>query len=636
MPETAQDLKSLIMTRFDAADRWLQANKRAKWAEAEDILHSRLGDQLSGTTKSQVFDPVMSTQSMERAHRVMAQLATGKVEAIDKNDLAVGALMNLALDKYVIPNANAQFDFLTKCRMVDMYSAPYGNFFVMVDWDIKPNGYIGADMWLIPIRDVFPQVGAMSVNDSDYIIIRTWRNKSFFEGLKDRDGFKNIPEILAKLEEKTGSKQSRDQNSMSQRELQEYPTAQPTKGDGQYQVLSMFERDRWVDYCVDAELEFRDTPNPHENGELPVVCKYSIPLIDDFMGMSDFERGKTMQYATNSLWNLYLDAVKVSIFPPVMFNKNAIADKNSIKWQAAAKWLFTGNPSQAAQVLQLTPQGVQTFNATMGAVKGSVLNQFGTTDTTLTVAQDPGFGRTPEALKQQSSRTNARDAADRYYMEQFVGEVCRKMVNLMAKKSDKIQFRMLEGEIEELAVEYPEILEMYDKKTGKLTLDKKRTGSTVYDYKIVSGSTYATDQEKQQQTLVDMFKMFTEKMEMNPQTGEVTSPVLERMKSEGKDVQLGEMLTRIVANSGIQDWDKIIVDKNKNPTGFIDDHMKQFQAAMMAMGGDVTQIPGNAQPQMPQQQVPGQMPVMPQMPQQQPQMGGAGQPLPPQMTGGVA
>ncbi len=637
-----QTVKDLVMTRFDAADRWLQANKRAKWAEAEDILHARLGDQLSGTTKSQVFDPVMSTLSMERAHRVMAQLATGKVEAIDKNDLVSAALMNLALEKYVIPNANAQFDFLTKCRMVDMYSAPYGNFFAMVDWDIKPNGYIGADMWMIPIRDVFPQVGAMSLNDSDYIIIRSWRGLSFFEGLKGREGFKNVEEIISKLKEKTGSKQSRDQSSMSQRELQEYPTAQPTKGDGYFQVLSMFERDRWVDYCVDAELEFRDTPNPHENGELPVVCKYSIPLIDDFMGMSDFERGKTMQYATNSLWNLYLDAVKVSIFPPVMFNKNAIADKNSIKWQAAAKWLFTGNPAQAAQVLQLTPQGVQTFNATMGAVKGSVLNQFGTTDTTLTQEQDPGFGRTPEALKQQAARTNARDLADRYYMEQFVSEVCRKMVNLMAKKSDKIQFRMLEGEIEELAAEYPEVREMYDPKTGKLTLDKKRTGSTVYDYKIVSGSTYATDQDKQQETMVNMFKMLTENMQMNPQTGEATTPILEKLKQEGKNVKLGEIFTRIVANSGITDWNKFIEDKNKNPLNIMDEHMKQFQAAMMAMGGNINQIPGMPEqvqmPGMPQQQVPQQvMPQqgMPQMPMPQGgQMGQGGQ-LPPEMTGAV-
>jgi hypothetical protein len=125
-------------------------------------------------------------------------MATGKVRAISKNDEGASQLMNLTLDKYVIPNANAQFDQLTKYRMVDRYSNIYGNYFVMVDWDVRGNGYEGPDMWLIPIRDVFPQVGAISLDDSDYIIVRSWRPMSFFEGLKKQDGYKNVPQILEK------------------------------------------------------------------------------------------------------------------------------------------------------------------------------------------------------------------------------------------------------------------------------------------------------------------------------------------------------------------------------------------------------------------------------------------------------
>jgi hypothetical protein len=530
--ETTQQLKDVIMQRYDAADRWLEL-KRVAWAEYEDIRHSKLGDSISGKTGSQVFDPILSTLSMDRAHRVMAQLATGKVRNMSRNDEGSAALMNLAVDKYVIPNATAQFDFLTKCRMVDDLSNTYGGFGVLLDWDVKPNGYIGPDMWLIPIRDIFPQVGAMSVEDSDFVIIRSWKSLSFFEGLKDNPDYKNIDDIIIKLKEKADSKQSRDSKQMSQRELQAYPTGSPAKGDGFFEVLSMYERDRWVDFCVDAELEFRDRPNPHENGELPVVWKYSIPMIDDIIGMGDYERGKTMQWTANSLWNLYLDGVRVSIFPPVMFNKDAIADKSSIKWTQAARWMLKGNPAAAAQVLNLTPQGIQTFNNTMTAVKTSLLRQFGDTDTSVTQQQDPGFGRTPEALKQQNAKMSARDSADRFYMEQFVSKVIRKMVNLMSKKSDKIQFRMFADEIRELGVEYPEIKEMYDEKTGKLTIDKKTTGNMVYDYEIVSGSTYATDQKEQQQTLVELFKMITEKLDVNPQTGEASSPILKCSKGRG-------------------------------------------------------------------------------------------------------
>src|SRR5690606_10124751 len=98
----------------------------------------------------------------------------------------------------------------------------------------------------------------------------------------------------------------RDADSKDNREDQQYGNVQPAKKGGFFEVLSMYERDRWVYYCRDADEIFMDGPNPHEDNELPVVNKYSIPLIEDFMGIGDFERGKTMQYGINSLWNLYL------------------------------------------------------------------------------------------------------------------------------------------------------------------------------------------------------------------------------------------------------------------------------------------------------------------------------------------
>jgi hypothetical protein len=50
-----------------------------------------------------------------------------------------------------------------------MYSNIYGNMFSLIDWDVKPNGYVGPDVWMLNIRDVFPQVGAVSLEDSDML-----------------------------------------------------------------------------------------------------------------------------------------------------------------------------------------------------------------------------------------------------------------------------------------------------------------------------------------------------------------------------------------------------------------------------------------------------------------------------------
>lgn len=576
-----------IKNRRQASDDYLKM-KRLGWDSSEKLFHGQLDDSISAKTKSQVFDPKLSTLAIERSYRVMAQLQTGKVKPISKNDIGCSMLMNLILDKYVIPNASSQFDFLTKCRMVDLYSNIYGNFFVLVDWNVRDNGYVGPDMWLLNIRDVFPQVGAVSLEDSDYVIVRTWKPLSYFEGLKKQNGFKNIPAIIEKLKSNSGSKQNRNTTEVSQRDRSQYPNQEPAKESGYFEVLTQFERDRWVDYCVDADMEFRDQKNPHDDGELPVKCKYSIPLLDDFMGMSDFEMGKPMQQTVNSVWNLYLDAVKMSIFPPILINKDNIASPSSIQMTAGAKWLIRNQINNAAQPLVLTPQGISTFNNVYQVATASILNMFGTTDTTVTSQTDPGQGKTPQALQLQAKRENTRDNADRFYMEQFLTSVMKKFANLVSKKqSSAITMRLFDEEIKNLERSYPEIKEMYDEKTGKLTINKKQTGSTLYDYEIVSGSTYASDQKQQQENLSMLLDLYQKSQ--TPQGNMLVA----QLKQEGYEFKFGELFKRIISGGGIQDWDKILVEMTE---GEQDDHTMQstsdqFQQALMQMTGNVNQTP---------------------------------------------
>lgn len=591
-----QDTIHEILQQKQASEDYLRM-KRLTWDSAEMLFHNQLNDKASSKTRSQVFDPKLANLTIERSYRVMAQLQAGKVRGISKNDIGDATLKNLILEKYVIPNANAQFDFLTKMRMVDLYSNIYGNFFVLIDWDIKPNGYKGPDVWLLNIRDVFPQVGSVSLEDSDYVIVRTWRPYSFFESKKGDNDFKNIDKLLVKLKGKSGSKQDRDSNNQSKREDRVYPEQSPANEKGYFEVLTKYERKTWTDYCVDADMVFRERDNPHDDNDLPVKCKYSIPLLDDFMGMSDFERGGSMQKMVNSIWNLYGDAVKMSIYPPILVNKDNIASMSSIKQIAAAKWLVRGNSiNNTAQPVNLTPQGIATFNNTYQVATAAILGIFGSTETNTTQQTDPGYGKTPQALKMQSARENTRDNADRFFMEQFLTSVMKKFCNLLSKKqSSAITLRLFKDEIESIARSYPEVKDSYDEKTGKLTV-KKGSGSELYDYEIVSGSTYAVDQQQQQQNLAALLQMF--QSAQTPQG----NMLVETLKQEGYDFKFGELLKRIVSSSGIQDWDKILVELTPEEQGnqVLDAHAQQFQQALNQMQGSINQTP--AMPQDPSMQ----------------------------------
>jgi hypothetical protein len=301
----------------------------------------------------------------------------------------------------------------------------------------------------------------------------------------------------------------------------------------------------------------------------------------------------------------------MSIFPPILVNKDNIASMSSVKWGAAEKWLVRNQINNSVTPINLTPQGISTFNNTYQVANAALLNMFGTTDTTTTQQIDPGMGKTPRALAMQQMRENARDSADRFYMEQFLVKVMNKMVNLMSKKqSSAISLRLFEGDIEEMAKQYPDIKDSYDQKKGILTIDKKKTGSILYDYEITPGSTYAVDQQQQQQNLSMMLDLVMK----NP-------GIIQAMQQEGYEFKVGEAFKRIIANSGIQDWDKIVVELKPadNNAKVADTMMQQFKNALSQMtGGGQNQVPPTpnqpGQPGQPSGQPPAAPPGQPPMP----------------------
>ena len=68
----------------------------------------------------------------------------------------------------------------------------------------------------------------------------------------------------------------------------------------------------WVTFAPDhAYMEVRRIKNPHKNGRIPFVIKYSQPLFDSFYGLGDFQRAKPLQFARDGIRNFYFQAVKL-------------------------------------------------------------------------------------------------------------------------------------------------------------------------------------------------------------------------------------------------------------------------------------------------------------------------------------
>jgi len=478
-------------------------------------------------------------------------------------------------------------------------------------------------MWLLNKRDVFKQVGAVSLEDSDYVIVRTWKSIEWFESVEKLDGYKDVKKVIRLFSDKAGEKEDRQFKDKTSREHQEYTDAMAAKKSGFFKVLSMYERDRWVDYVPGADTIIRDMDNPNDDDQLPVIEKYSLPLLDDADGMGDSERGKSMQMALNSNWNLYAGGIKMSMFPPVKLAKNKIAAMNSIKWGPAEKWLGKMD-TNFAEVLNLTPQGTNTFNNTRQSIYGSLQQQFGTSFTNVSATDSQLQGKTPQALKMQAQREGARDSADRFYMESFLTKVLGRFANLITKKQPKaLQIRLFKDEIDELFEEYPDFKEMYNKKTGKIKIGKTQFKNALFDYEIITGSTYLVDKKEQQDNLTSTLALLTQNLGPN-EMGEISSPIIDRLKQEGRDTSVSELVTRILSNSGTPGWNKILPDLTKGDSAkfkndqMLDQQAQQFQQVIQQMmQPSMNQVPTDQG--MPQGGMPPQGPPQPQQGLPQPQ-----------------
>ncbi len=588
--------KDSLFNDFHASDKYV-STKREEWDEKEDIFFSKNTDNISDDeTKSQINDPRLSTYTLERAGRVCSQLPTGKPFALSKNDRGKNKLMTLVLNKWVYPNAKSQFPLITKFKLMDMYSLIYGSSFGLVDWVVdKTKGYIGPDLFLLNIRDVFPQAGAISLEDSDYIYVSTLKSKEWLKS-RDNDTWKNIDKVLKKTNGKSRSEMSSER--ISSRYANFYNSYDAGGKDNPYiELITRYERDRWITFNPDSQEIVRVIENPHKNGELPVVSKHAFPLLDDFFGLGEIERGETLQKAINSLINLYFDGVKMLLFPPLQINPDEVV-ASSIKMRPGVK-MYMDRPNQSVQAMRTSDQGLQTFQSSYSFLLGALENTNGTSSTQVAQAFDSTAGKTPQALRMQLARENTRDMMDRYQMEVTVQNVIEKFVNLQANKMEApLILSLFSAEVDQIAKEFPDIVEFFESGEGaKLTIDKELLKGK-YRFEVDSGSMIKKDDELELTNLNTMLQVVLQNAQINPQTGKVMSPLINIMEENGKKLNAAELFKQWVIKAGINDWDKIIIEEQGNgsmggeqgvPIDQVEQELAQFEQ----------QIAGGGQPQQP-------------------------------------
>lgn len=456
--EDIKEYAQLWQRAWDALDP-----VRSTWTDKEMVLLSKNPDKLSKTTKSQVNDGRLSTIILERSARVMAQMPSGAYHALTEKNAGMSQLMRLVMENYVLPNATNPQDHLTKFRMLDMYSQVYGSMPILYDWQVT-DGYTGPNSWILSPYNVAYEPGKFTIPESNYVFVRSYVSIRWLKSQRQDDEGKgwnrqSVQYVLKRAEE-VGADPTAKTEYRSFIERNRLHGASPSKGDNaDIEIVTMYESGKdghWITFCPDFDwVKLRDIPNPHHNGKIPIILKHCFPLLDSMIGLGDVERGMTLQKAMNSLINLYLDAVKFSIFPPIKVNREQLNDPSSIIWEPGQKWEVKNQ--SAIDLMQTSPQGLQTFQNTYGFMISALLNQNGTTDTGRSAEIDPGMGKTPQALQMQASRESARDSWDRYMMETVIEDLYNNYIDLILQKQTKsIPLYLFKDDIVSLRKQYKE------------------------------------------------------------------------------------------------------------------------------------------------------------------------------------
>jgi len=604
---------------------------RATWPDKERLLIGRLSDSYSlKSTRSHVTDAHLSTLVFERQPRVASQLPTGKIYALSSEDDGAALLMNLIMNKYVYKHANSQFDLLTKLRMSGVYASAYGAQPILYDYRIDDE-YIGPDCWLIPIRNFYPQPGKNDIRDMDWAMVSKIESVSFLEAITKRKNTKwntkNIQTLIDEL--KTGGSPSRDLNSdrkSAVENLRNNGTPYQDKDNGvRVELVTKYEKGttgRWITFAPDyPEVgKLRDIPNPHKSGQIPIVMRQCFPLLDSPYGLGDFERGITLQKAKDSLINLYLDAVKLSIFPPLKVDL-ANVTASTIRQEAGARWLM--KDLNAVAPYQTSPVGMETFQGTYQFLTTALLNQNGTTDTSVSSADggNPAYGKTPQAIAALQQRENARDNWDRFMLEKTMEDLFEGMINLIGENQEKpINFHLFDDDIKTVEDQFDEddlkgFMKKVNSRVAKVTIPKSLIGGQ-YKFCIDASSSMSKDEEAQDAALTEIITFYLQGQQMIDQA----------LQQDGMKFNLAQAFKAKVINSGIQDWDDIIEDHSDDEQGEQEQgmpgqqqppmQMPQFQDPKIQqlaqqMFGQQAQGQPSPQPQtMPQQQAP-QQPMQP-------------------------
>lgn len=534
---------------------------------------------------------------IKSARRAVQQLPAGVVSTSDEYS-PWPILAEFAYLKEILPNANAEYDLIHKMWITIENGESFGSQCVFTPVAYN-DGKLLPDYLIVSWRDVFIQPGKRSASDSDYLFVRTWWQKTDVEKLIDaekerRDTAKKEGALyeptwdlkaLEEIKEAIVTKDSKDQSEAEQ---------QYSLDPSGIEIITGFQighNATFFTFNPATQKIVRRKKNKDPRAKIPLNWYFYDADGVNPLGRSVLELIGPLQNLIDSDMQAYQYNRAAALRPTI----NVYGDVNERTLEFKPNGLNKiKNPNVRIEAMSVDTSAIRDYPNLYGLQKSQMLNLVNSPDTSISAeVGNPGFGKTPQALKTQQAQLSIDDNALRKGFEAFFEEWSETAINLYFAEREGVEIIQLDTDTAQRLRDLEEKGHVLDgvvlDDDNKATVDFSKAKG-VLKFKIDASTTKVNSEAAQ----LDSLKTLIQTLDSSQSLNQVV-PVDKKLAA----------WNAIVANSGIDGLDELKVTEEEMK------EMQEAQAQAAVPATDETATAETEQPAEDEAQV-AEVPVEPQ------------------------
>ena len=548
---------------------WHKYHKAVDWTRQwtepfDEFVRIARNETEPGTPQeyARVSDGTTASLIRKTPKRIIQQLPTGVVSSDDDNDWLPIVAEFILLNK-IIPYANSDYDLIQKFWSTVENGLVVGGQAVYTPF-LKRGREFTTDASLVYWGDIFFQPGKKSFYDCDYFFMRSWWQPETIDQILEAD--KKIAEEV----EKNGGEYTSTWDAKALQEVKKNITSKDAEArtraeeklgidSSGIEVVMGFQKGVGAIFytgCPANEGEdgtiVRRKKNKDPRGLPPVDYFYSDVDGSNPFGRSVVEIVGGMQNMIDADMRAYKFNRALGLAPPVLVYGNV--DTTQAIYEANALVDMGDDPKNRIEPLSVDTSAIANYPNIYALNKTQLYALFNSGGDTTVSAEvgNPGFGKTPTALRQQKELMSADDNYIRKNFESFFENWAETAINvyfaeregveelqLDRKTADKLRELEKEGKLEDGFVD----------SNNKVRIDYSSATPALH-FRVDASTSKLNGQSEQLEALQLLLQI-------------AATPSLSQIIPQEK---LAACWNKIVANSGVEDSEDLTVDLDQFET----------------------------------------------------------------------